>query len=54
MRCIAQTNNQFITRSFSNYRKRDKKIRVIKLRNNFNINQAKINRGVLESSSIVD
>ena len=54
MRCIAQTNNQFITRSFSNCRKRDKKIRVIKLRNNSNINQAKTNRGVLESSSIAD
>ena len=54
MRCIAQTNNQFITRSFSNCRKRDKKIRVIKLRNNSNINQAKTNRGVLESSSIVN
>ena len=54
MRYIAQTNNQFITRSFSNYRKRDKKIRVIKLRNNSNINQAKINRGILESSSVVD
>ena len=54
MRCITQTNNQFITRSFSNCRKRDKKIRVIKLRNNSNINQAKINRGILESSSVVD
>ena len=54
MRYIAQTNNQFITRSFSNCRKRDKKIRVIKLRNNSNINRAKTNRGVLESPSIVD
>ena len=54
MRCIAQTNNQFITRSFSNCRKRDKKIRVIKLRNNSNITQAKTNKGVLESSSVVD
>ena len=54
MRYITQTNNQFITRSFSNCRKRDKKIRVIILRNNFNINQAKINKGVLESSSVVD
>ena len=54
MRCIAQTNNQFITRSFSNCRKRDKKIRVIKLRNNSNINQAKTNRGVLESYSVAD
>ena len=54
MRCIAQTNNQFITRSFSNCKKRDKKIRVIKLRNNSNINQAKTHKGVLESSSIVD
>ena len=54
MRCIAQTNNQFITRSFSNCRKRDKKIRVIKLRNNSNINQAKINKGIIESPSIAD
>ena len=54
MRCITQTNNQFITKSFSNYRKRDKKIRVIKLCNNSNINQAKMNRGILESSSVAD
>ena len=54
MRCITQTNNQFITRSFSNCKKRDKKIKVIKLRNNSNINQAKTNRGILESPSVVD
>ena len=54
MRCIAQTNNQFITRSFGNCKKRDKKIRVIKLRNNSKINWAKTNRGVLESSSVAD
>ena len=55
MRYIIQTNNQFTTRSFSNYRKRDKKDKkVIILRNNYNNSQTKRNRGVLESSNIVN